>query len=91
MQLFRDSLKDTQGEKCYRCWFDLERVLRIPNCEERSRLNLYIRNMYLASSTQYGLELSGKHAVFEGKHYDETSITNKIFDLGLEIQVHCVA
>ena len=67
MQLFRDSLKGTQGEKCYTCWLHLERVRRMPNGKERSRLNLYIRYMYLASGAPYELESSGKHAVFEGK------------------------
>ena len=81
MQLFRDSLKGTQGEKCYTCWLHLERVRRMPNGKERSRLNLYIRYMYLASGAPYELESSGKHAVFEGKLQAKSSISNKILTL----------
>ena len=81
MQLFRDSLKGTQGEKCYTCWLHLERVRRMPIGKERSRLNLYIRYMYLASGAPYELESSGKHAVFEGKLQAKSSISNKILTL----------
>ncbi|XP_052061919.1 regulator of G-protein signaling protein-like [Mytilus californianus] len=67
MQLFRESLIGTPGEKCYKCWLDLERHRRMPPGEQRQRLMLYIRNIYLADGALHELQTAGRHAVFEGK------------------------
>ncbi|CAC5396320.1 unnamed protein product [Mytilus coruscus] len=67
MQLFRESLIGTPGEKCYRCWLDLERHRRMPPGEQRQRLMLYIRNIYLADGALHELKTAGRHAAFEGK------------------------
>ncbi|VDI26949.1 Hypothetical predicted protein [Mytilus galloprovincialis] len=67
MQLFREFLIGTAGEKCYRCWLDLERIRRMPDGDERRKLMLYVRNMYLADGAPDELDSAGKFAVFEGK------------------------
>lgn len=66
LQLFRESLIGTPGEKCYRCWLDLERHRRMPPGEQRQRLMLYIRNIYLADGAIHELKTAGRHAAFEG-------------------------
>lgn len=66
MQLFREFLIGTAGEKCYRCWLDLERIRRMPDGDERRKLMLYVRNMYLADGAPDELDSAGKYAVFEG-------------------------
>ncbi|CAC5396313.1 unnamed protein product [Mytilus coruscus] len=67
MQLFREFLIGTAGEKCYRCWLDLERIRHMQNGDERRKLMLYIRNMYLADGAPDELDSAGKYTVFEGK------------------------
>ncbi|XP_063441197.1 regulator of G-protein signaling protein-like isoform X2 [Mytilus trossulus] len=84
MQLFRESLIGTPGEKCYRCWLDLERHRRMPQGEQRQRLMLYIRNIYLADGAIHELKTAGRHAAFEGKlNFElipETEIQNQLIE-----------
>ncbi|XP_076113384.1 regulator of G-protein signaling protein-like [Mytilus galloprovincialis] len=84
LQLFRESLIGTPGEKCYRCWLDLERHRRMPPGEQRQRLMLYIRNIYLANGSIHELKTAGRHAAFEGKlNFElipETEIQNQLIE-----------
>ncbi|OWF50105.1 uncharacterized protein LOC110450805 [Mizuhopecten yessoensis] len=68
MQIFREFLRNTMGEKIYKCWMDIEKWQHIPeNDERKEHMKHYIKRNYIGEGGTDDLMSQAKYIVYQGK------------------------
>ncbi|XP_033755035.1 uncharacterized protein LOC117337983 [Pecten maximus] len=67
MQIFREFLRDTMGERVYKCWMDVEKWRHMPEEDVRKEhLKHYIKRNYIGEGGTDDLLSKGKYIIYQG-------------------------